>query len=297
MKNDFLTLKVPNGRLLVKVQRASNHLYKIKIKVGKEACLQAKLREEPWQWHTRLGHISFKTKKSMAAHGMVYGLPEIPEVKQLCDSCLVGKQTRQAFPKASTYRSSHALELMHADLCGVISPATLSQNRYVFVIIDDCTRFIWSILHKDKSEAFGNFKTFKNLVEKNFDKEIKTLQMDRGGEFTSQEFHDFCNKSGIRWYLTAPYTPQQNGVVEKRNCTILEMTRSILKAMKVLNYSWGEATRHATYLINRVPTRALHNQNPYECLKGKKPSLSHIRVFGCLAYSKVDTSQLKKLDD
>ena len=77
----------------------------------------------------------------------------------------------------------------------------------------------------------------------------------------------------------------------------MEMTRSILKAMRVPNYLWGEAVRHATYLINRVPTRALKNQNPYECLRGKKPSIGHIRVFACLAQAKVDSGQLKKLDD
>ena len=116
MKEDNLTLKDPNGRLLVKVKRSSNRLYKIKLKVGKVACLHARLEEEPWQWHARLGHISFRTIISMATHEMVYGLPEIPEVKQLCDSCLVGKHARQVFPKATSYRSSQALELLHTDL-------------------------------------------------------------------------------------------------------------------------------------------------------------------------------------
>ena len=124
-----------------------------------------------------------------------------------------------------------------------------------------------------------------------------TLRTDRGGEFTSHEFNTFCNDNGIRRHLTAPYTPQQNGVVERRNRTLMEMTRSILKAMGVPNYLWGEAVRHATYLINRVPTRALSNQTPYECLKGRKPSVSHIRVFGCTAYAKKDGGHLKKLDD
>lgn len=101
-----------------------------------------------------------------------------------------------------------------------------------------------------------------------------------GGEFTSQEFQGFCDESGIRRHLTAPYSPQHNGVVERRNRTLLEMTRSILKHMRVPNYLWGEAVRHATYLINRVATRTLENKTPYEAFKGKKPNILHLRVFG-----------------
>ena len=297
MRDNYLTLRDPSGRLLVKVLRSPNRLYKISLQAGKPTCLLTRLKEEPWKWHARLGHISFKTIKTMATKEMVYGLPEITEEKKICDSCLVGKQTRQSFPSSTTYRSSNALELLHADLCGPISPATLSHNRYIFVIIDDCTRYMWSILLKDKSEAFERFKIFKALVEKEVNKKIVTLRTDRGGEFTSKGFQEFCNSNGIKRHLTAPYTPQQNGVVERRNRTLMEMTRSMLKAMKVPNYLWGEAVRHATYLINRVPTRALKDQTPYERLRGRKPSIGHIRVFGCVAHAKRDSALIKKLDD
>lgn len=112
--------------------RASNRLYKVSLKVGSPTCLLAKIKEEPWRWHARFGHISFKTIRSMAAKEMAKGLPEIQEVKQICDSFSVGKQTRQLFPSATVYRSSGALELLHADLCGPISPAASSHNKYIF---------------------------------------------------------------------------------------------------------------------------------------------------------------------
>ena len=150
---------------------------------------------------------------------------------------------------------------------------------------------------KEKSEAFERFKDFKSFIEKEVKKSIGTLCTDRGGEFTSRQFLEFCNKSGIKRHLTAPYSPQQNGVVERRNRTLMEMTRSMLKATKVPNYMWGEAIRHATYIINRVSTRALMNQTPYESLRGRKPSIGHIRVFGCVAHAKVDSVHLRKLDD
>lgn len=217
MKDDYLTLQDPNGRFLVKVPRSSNRLYKIRLKIGKPACLLAKLDEDQWKWHARLGHVSFKTVKTMASSDMVLGLPSIKGEKQMCDSCLVGKQTHQSFPKATNYRAPQALELLHADLCGPISPATPSLNKYIFVIIDDNTRYMWSIFLKEKSDAFERFKTFKSLVEKDINKEVVTLRTDRGGEFTSKAFQEYCNEKGIRRHLTAPYTPQQNGVVERRN--------------------------------------------------------------------------------
>lgn len=135
------------------------------------------------------------------------------------------------------------------------------------------------------------------MVEGETKESIKTLRTDRGGEFTSNEFKSFCETTGINRHLTAPYSPQQNGVVERRNQTLMEMTRSILKHMSVPNYLWGEGVRHATYIINRVGTKVLKNQTPYEALKGRKPNIEHLKVFGCIGYAKVDTPHQRKLDD
>ncbi|XP_010413036.1 PREDICTED: uncharacterized protein LOC104699428 [Camelina sativa] len=146
------------------------------------------------------------------------------------------KQYSTGVPKNCPVSSTKPLELLHADMCGPISPATLANNRYIFVIIDDFSRYMWSILIKEKSEAFGSFKGFKSVVEKDIGSVIKTLRTDRGGEFTSREFNEFCEFVGITRHLTAPYTPQQNGVVERRNRTLMEMTRSLLKGMEVPNY-------------------------------------------------------------
>jgi len=156
---------------------------------------------------------------------------------------------------------------------------------------------MWSLLLKEKSEAFNKFKSFKACVEQETGATIKTFRTDRGGEFVSQEFQAFCDASGIKRHLTAPYSPQQNGVVERRNRTLMEMTRSILKHMSVPNYLWGEAVRHSTYLINRVATRTLVDQTPYKVLKSKKPNVEHLRVFGCIGYAKAEAVHLRKLDD
>lgn len=145
---------------------------------------------------------------------------------------------------------------------------------------------MWIILLKEKSEAFEKFKHFKKKAELETRAVIKTFKTNRGGEFVSHEFNLYCDKNGISRHLTAPYSPQQNIVVERRNRTLLEMTRSILKHMNVPSWLWGEATRHATYLINRIATRSLTGETPYEALRKKKPNLKHLKVFGCVCYAR-----------
>lgn len=156
---------------------------------------------------------------------------------------------------------------------------------------------MWTILCKEKGDAFRRFKLFKSLVDQETGEHIQTLRTDRGREFISQEFNMFCNDSGIKRHLTAPYTPQQNGVVERRNRTLMEMARSIMKHMSVPNRLWGEAIKHSTYLLNRIATRAIKDRTPYEVYHGRKPNVGHLRVFGCIGYAKVDSKLLKKLDD
>ena len=156
---------------------------------------------------------------------------------------------------------------------------------------------MWTVLLREKSEAFEKFKIFKNLVEQETRTLVKTLRTDRGGEFMSHEFKLFCDKNRISRHLTAPYLPQQNGVVERRNRTLLEMTRSILKHLSVPNLMWGESVRHSTYLINRIATRSLEEKTPYEVLRSRKPNISHIRVFGCVCYARTEAAGRKKLDD
>lgn len=297
MKGNVLTLHDKEGKLITQGSRSQNRLYKVPMDIVDEKCLKLAIANESARWHARLGHIGVETMKLMIRKELVSGIPNISIEKEACESCALGKQTRQAFPKATLFRAEEPLELIHGDLCGPITPATPARNKYIFVLVDDHTRYMWTILMKEKSDAFEKFKAFKTMIEQQTQKKIKTLRADRGGEFTSTEFQCFCEKSGIQRHLTAPYTPQQNGVVERRNRTLLEMTRSILKHMRIPYYLWGEAIRHATYLINRVGTRTLQSQTPYEVLKGKKPNVKHLRVFGCIGYAKIETPHLRKLDD
>ena len=125
---------------------------------------------------------------------MAVGLPEINHLKQLCDGCLVAKQARILFPPQGSYRAEHPLQLVHADICGPITPQTCAGNKYFLLLVDDFSRMMWVYVIKAKNEAFATFKSFKALVENQTEHKLKILRTDRGGEFRSHEFVEFCEK-------------------------------------------------------------------------------------------------------
>lgn len=189
------------------------------------------------------------------------------------------------------------LELVHGDLCGPISPTTMSDNRYFMLLVDDFSRFMWSYMLSIKDEALGAFQKFRAQVERETDKKIKVFRTDRGGEFMSNSFKSYYEENGIIRHFTAPYSPQQNGVVERRNRTMVAMARSLLKEKKMPGAMWGESVRHAVYILNRLPTRALSGRTPYEIWTGNKLDLSYLKIFGSLAHMKIPSTNVRKLDD
>jgi transposase InsO family protein len=207
---------------------------------------------------------------------------------------LTGKQHRETIPKQANWRASQKLELVHSDICGPINPKSNGGNRYFITFTDDYSRKTWTYFLQDKSSAFDVFKKFKSLVEKESGCVIQCLRTDRGGEFTSTMFNDFCSEQGVKRQLTAAYTPQQNGVSERKNRTLLNMVRSMLSARSVPKRFWPEAVKWATYVMNRCPT--VKDMTPEEAWSGSKPSVQHFRVCGCLAHVHVPDVHRKKLD-
>lgn len=132
---------------------------------------------------------------------------------------------------------------------------------------------------------FEKFQAFHALVKRQTCLKLKTLRSDRGGEFCSSEFQSYCERLGIKREFTAPYTPQQNGVVERKNRTVVEMARGLLRSRELPMRFWGEAVSTAVHLINRSPTQALQNKTPYEVWHGFKPTVSYLRIFGCIAFA------------
>ncbi|GKA15002.1 zinc finger, CCHC-type containing protein [Tanacetum coccineum] len=297
MDGNKLTLYDKSKKLLMKVERSKNRLYSIRLQIDTPICLLANVDNQAWLWHARLGHLNFDDINKMTRKGLVEGIPRINHAGQICDACLLGKHSRTPFPNQAKFRSKNPLDLVYGDLCGPISPATYSGKKLIFLLVDDCTRFMWAYFLTSKDQAFSTFKEFRQKIEMEMRMKVRMLRTDRGGEFTSNEFTRYCKENGIARQLTAPYSPQQNGVVERRNRTVLSTTRSMMKAMKLPLTFWAEAVRHAIYILNRVPTRALEDKTPYEALYNRKPNLENLRIFGCTAYAKVTIPHLKKLDD
>ncbi|CAO2199473.1 unnamed protein product [Urochloa humidicola] len=295
IRHGVLRIKDAERRLLAKITRSKNRLYRLDLKVEHPVCLAAACMEAPWLWHGRFGHLSFDALGRLSK--MVTGLPEIKHAGELCDSCLAGKQRRLPFPKAARYRAADPLELVHGDLCGPITPATHGGRRYFLLLVDDCSRFMWLQLLSNKSDAADAIKAFKTRAEAESGKRLRVLRTDRGGEFTAEEFAEYCAEEGVRRHLTAPYTPQQNGVVERRNQTIVGMARSMMKAKKMPVAFWGEAVTTAVFILNRSPTKALKGKTPYEAWHGRKPNVSYLRTFGCIGHVKNTKPGLGKLED
>jgi transposase InsO family protein len=144
----------------------------------------------------------------MVCEGLASGLPLIDEVDRLCDACQTRKQRHTAFPSESQYRAESALELVHGDLCGLVTPATPSGNNYFLLLVDDCSRYMWVAAIPSKSCATEEIKSIQARAEVEAGAKLKVLWTDRGGEFTSIEFTEYCIGDGMNRQLTAPYYPQ-----------------------------------------------------------------------------------------
>lgn len=283
-----------SGRTIARVPMTQNKMFPLDISNVGNSALVVKVKNETNLWHLRYGHLNVNGLKLLVQKYMVIGLPKIKEL-DLCEGCIYGKQTRKLFPVGKSWRATTCLELVHADLCGPMKMESLGGSRYFLMFTDDYSRFSWVYFLKFKSETFENFKKFKAFVENQSGNKIKSLRTDRGGEFLSNDFNLFCDENGIHRELTAPYTPEQNGVAGRKNRTVVEMARSSLKAKGLPDYFWGEAVATAVYLLNISPTKVVWNTTPLEAWNGKKPRVSHLRIFGCIAYALVNFHS--KLDE
>lgn len=155
----------------------------LKLQPTNPICLLTIHKEKEWLCHARFGHVNFYTLRDMSKKHMVHGLPLIDRIEQLCESCVAGKQHRLPFPSATTFRAQTPLELFHVDLCGPITSSTPGGKRYVLLHVDYCMRFMWIVILMSKDEALEAFKNVKNKAEMEIDLKLKTLRMDRGGEF------------------------------------------------------------------------------------------------------------------
>jgi transposase InsO family protein len=200
-------------------------------------------------WHERLGHLNMARLKDLDAMVNGMNLKEVP-LHHVCEACIEGKHQRTSFPKDETTRASKFLELVHSDVCGPMKTTSHGGTRYFVTFIDDFSRKTHVYLLRAKGEVFDKFKEYKALVENQIDMKIKTLKLDNKGEFVSKKFDNFLHECGIQRQTSAPYTPQQNGVAERANSTILECARSMIRAQGLDLKFWVEAVNTAVYIKN-----------------------------------------------
>ncbi|KAK1684589.1 hypothetical protein QYE76_045437 [Lolium multiflorum] len=207
-----------------------------------------------------------------------------------------GKQLKKRHPIKSIVTTSRPLELLHLDLFGPSHYDTLGGSKYGLVIVDDYSRYSWVFLLKSKDETHREFIVFAKKAQRMYESEIKAIRTDNGTEFKNYTMREFVDDEGIKHEFSAPYTPQQNGVVERKNRTIIEMARTMLSEFNSPHNFWGEAISTAVHYSNRLFLHPLHNKTPYELLTGNKPNVMYIRVFGCKCLVNNNKGKLGKFE-
>ncbi|KAJ0850834.1 putative RNA-directed DNA polymerase [Helianthus annuus] len=229
------------------------------------------------KWHGRLGHVNFNSIRRLINLNCIPTFHIDSHYK--CETCVESKLTRTS--SKSVERITEPLDLIHTDICDLKAVPTTGGNKYFITFIDDSTKYCYVYLLKSKDEAISKFILYKNEVENQLQKKIKALRSDRGGEYVAP-FAELCAKSGIVHECTPPYSPQSNGVAERKNRTLKEMMNAMLISSGVSHELWGEAILSANYLLNRIPLKK-RDETPYELWKRKKPSYKYLKVWGCLA--------------
>nr|CAN69553.1 hypothetical protein VITISV_009018 [Vitis vinifera] len=249
-------------------------------------------------WHRRLGHISIDRIKRLMNDGVLSTL-DFTDF-ETCMNCIKGKQTNKS--KRGATRSSAILEIIHTDICSLDMDS--HGQKYFISFIDDFSRYMYLYILHNKNEALEAFKVLKAEVEKQCGKQIKIVRSNRSGEYYGRYLEDgqspgplakFLQEHGIVAQYTMPGSPDQNSVAKRRNRTLLDMVRSMLSSSKLPQFLWTEALQTIVYILNRVPTKAVP-KTPFELLKGWKPSLQHMRVWGCSSVVRIYNPQEKKLD-
>ena len=233
----------------------------------------------------------------MAAQQIVDGLivpANSPIPTQPCPGCMAGKMERSPFPTGRT-RATQIGQLIHSDVCGPMHIETPNGARFFVLFTDDYSGYRAVYFLKFKSEVADHFKEYADHLYTETGQRIHTLRSDNGGEFTSQSFQEWMSERGIRAETSAPHTPEQNGVSERANRTIVEGARCLLHAKHLPLELWGEAISCAVYTLNRVTSKATPN-TPFQSWYGTKPNVSNLRIFGSTAYIHIPKAERRKLD-
>jgi transposase InsO family protein len=249
-----------------------------------DACLIAKTNMG-WLWHRRLAHVGIKNLHKLLKGEHVLGLTDVCfEKDRPCAACQTGKQVGTAQPGKNVMTMSRPLELLHMDLFEPVAYLSIRGSKYGLVIVDNFSRFTWVFFLQDKTETQGTLKHFLRRAQNEFKLKGMKIRSDNGSEFKNLQVEEFLEEEGIKHEFFAPYTPQQNGVVKRKNRTLIDMARTMLGEYKTPERFWSEAVNTTCHAINWLYLHRLLEKTSYELLTSNKPNVSYFRVFGSKCY-------------
>ncbi|GJW86762.1 retrovirus-related pol polyprotein from transposon TNT 1-94 [Tanacetum coccineum] len=209
------------------IRKKGLYVMKLGNKPKYQICLTT-IDDNSTLWHRRLGHANMRLIQSLASNELVRNLPKLKFDQHFCDACKIGKQAHASHKAKNVVSTTKCLELLHMDLFGPSAVRSYGGNRYTLVIVDDYSRYTWTRFLKNKTEAFDQFEIFSKKIQNQLGCTIVSIRTDHGREFDNEvQFGEFCNANGITHNFSAPRTPQSNGVVERKNRTLQEMSRTM----------------------------------------------------------------------
>ncbi|KAJ9542601.1 hypothetical protein OSB04_029107 [Centaurea solstitialis] len=246
-------------------------------------------------WHRRLSHLNYATINQLAKTGLVTGLPTLRFTKeQLCSACEMGKIKKSSHKLKVEHNTSKPLQLLHMDLCGPMRVQSINGRKYVLVIVDDFSRYTCVNFLRSKDGASDIIISFIRNVQVRLQLPVQVIRTDNGTEFKNRKLDSFLDSIGITHTFSAARTPQQNGVVERKNRTLVEAARTMLTFSKLSLHFWAEAVASACFTQNRSLITKRFMKTPYELVYNRPPSIKFFRVFGCECYVKNDKDNLDK---
>lgn len=229
--------------------------------------------------HHRLGHINVDTIKRMCKDNLVNGVKLSNEAKFFCEDCQIGKM-QHASHKSAQERAPACGEYLHADICDPMPEDGIENVKYYLLIKDEASSFRYVYILASKSEVCDKLETVILMIRNSTGNSVKRVRFDNGREFVNEDCFRMLSKAGIIVEPITPYTPEQNGRVERENRTVGDCARTMLLSSGLHKFLWPEAVRAAVYILNRSSNKRCPNSTPYEKWFGVKPDLGHVRIFG-----------------
>ncbi|CAL9245815.1 unnamed protein product [Arabidopsis halleri] len=290
----FTVKDLPSRKVLLRCE-SSGDLYSLPASFNKtpNSSPTALLASTPELWHKRLGHVHNSSLSSILNSNP--SLCTKGPVPLTCEPCILGKSIKQPF-FASHTKVHKPFELVHSDLWTSPLPS-ISGIRYYVLFLDHYSHFLWVYPLRRKSETFSKFLHFSAHIATQFKAQIKNFQCDNGGggEYNNTQFHSHFATHGINVRFSCPHSSQQNGKSERMIRTINNAIRTLLFQARLPPSYWVEALHAAVHVLNITPSKAIHNQIPFQLLFQKQPTYEHLRVFGCLCFPNINHSNLTKL--